>query len=189
MIKKLFGLLLIVCGLLSAAFWTLGTILCIIGEVEASVGVTLVFVILAVLSFLIFLAGRKLFKTQPITQSIAEQITEVISQKIIDECKEGTSSSADESNIHIETPVNASSHNDPEQSFFDLPDLSDLPENSRIEKTYQKSNGTTFRIKIKIGEDDSQKYVAVECSNCGAPATIKKGSTAKCEYCDTYIQG
>lgn len=137
--KKLVGLILFVAGILSCAFFALGTLLCIFEQIETEPFVTVSFLIITVLCFLLARAGYKLFKTPIIVRNPAKELLDTI-EFINDVVQESEA-------VSEQPPVKATRHNN----------LADM--------------------------------VAVECSGCGAPATVKRGCTVKCEYCGTYIQG
>ena len=59
---------------------------------------------------------------------------------------------------------------------------------ARLTKAEAQEKKAQAQLQKKEAEAEEQKYITVVCKHCGAANRIKKGSSAKCEYCDSYLE-
>ena len=59
---------------------------------------------------------------------------------------------------------------------------------ARYSKAEALEKKAEAQIQKKEAEAEELKYITVVCKHCGATSRIKKGTSAKCEYCDCYLE-
>ena len=57
------------------------------------------------------------------------------------------------------------------------------------ERQYRRTQEERAQSRAEQEKREAVAYVAVECPGCGAVAKIRKGGVARCEYCDTPLEG
>ena len=63
-------------------------------------------------------------------------------------------------------------------------------EAARAEETqYRRRQAEEENARSRQERQAAIPYVAVECPGCGAVARVRKGGVARCEYCDTPLEG
>ena len=169
--SSLIGLALCLFGGGTAAFWFLGVILSITGEIEATnsrVGDAMMSLAIALIGVLITYFGVR-------------KIRFVNKAKMLDNIFRG--------DFDGEVPLGrvavlmGMSEADFLKLFKKL-----ISKGYTINASLNNENGN-FRIVLNGGKTQNVEYVIVKCEGCGASNSVRKGFVGKCNFCGNDIKG
>lgn len=165
------GLVLCLIGGSTAAFWLLGVILSITGEIEATnsrIGDALMSLAIALIGVLITYFG-------------VSKIRLVNKTKMLDNIFRGDFDG--EITVNKTAVLMGMSDADFIKLFKKL-----IAKGYLVNASLNNENGN-FRIVLNGGKTQNVEYVVVKCDGCGGSNSVRKGFVGKCTFCGNDIKG